>query len=98
MEYKINYYKVYVNENLVLVTPDFQNARNKVTEFVNFELLKSTKNKTEFNFKIENIRELKNITLFQSIQSDSVADRFRLASHNNHRHPFPSAILQSCLS
>ena len=53
---RYNHDKVYVNENLVLVTPDFQNARNKVTEFVNFELLKSTKNKTEFNFKIENCK------------------------------------------
>ena len=56
MENKLDYYKVFVNENLVLVNPDFQNARNKVTEFVNFELLKSTKNKTEFNFKIENCK------------------------------------------
>jgi hypothetical protein len=56
MENKLDYYKVFINENLVLVTPDFQNARNKVTEFVNFELLKSTKNKTEFNFKIENCK------------------------------------------
>jgi len=56
MENKLNYYKVFVNGSLVLVTPDFQNARNKVTEFVNFELLKSTKNKTEFNFKIENCK------------------------------------------
>jgi len=56
MENKLNYFKVFVNGNLVLVTPDFQNARNKVTEFVNFELLQSTKNKTEFNFKIENCK------------------------------------------